>query len=109
MIQILWEMMMRGMMDRIVLLFTKQFIVCIINGLAASFLSNLETSSSSSGKPEDDTMKLVLKQFWEFYNQDNEIRGEPASDGKTKVVSLAFKEIFSETALENLLTKVKKS
>ena len=35
------------------------------------------------GKPEDDIMNLGLKQFSDFCNQDNEIRGEPASNNET--------------------------
>ena len=78
--------------------------------LAASFLSHQETSSSSvatTGKPEDDPMMgSVFKEFSESYNQANENWGEPASEEVTKVVSVAFKEILSESAFENLLTKV---
>ena len=51
--------------------------------LAASFLSNQETLLSIVGKPEDDIMNSGLKQFSDFCNQDNEIRGEPASNDET--------------------------
>ena len=69
--------------------------------VAASFLSHQETSLSSvtiTGKSEDDPMMgSVLKEFSESYNQ------------VTKVVSVAFKETLSETALKYLLTKVTQS
>ena len=42
-------------------------------------------------------------------NQPNKNWGEPASEKVTKVISIAFKETFSETALEYLLTKVTQS
>ena len=78
--------------------------------LAASFPSHQETSSSSvakTGKPEDDPMmSSVFKEFSESYNQDNKNWGEPASEEVAKVVSVAFKEILSESAFKNLLTKV---
>ena len=78
--------------------------------LAASFLSHQETSSSlvaTTGKPEDDpVMGSVFKEFSESYDQANENWGEPASKEVTKVVSVAFKETLSQTALKNLLTKV---
>ena len=78
--------------------------------LTASFLSHQETSSSSvatTGKPEDDSMMgSVLKELSESYNQANENLGEPASEEVTKVVSVAFKKTLSESAFENLLTKV---
>ena len=45
-----------------------------------------------------------MKQFLEFYNHDNGIWGDPASDVETRAVWVAFKE----TALENLLTIFKK-
>ena len=48
----------------------------------------------------------VFKEFLESYNQANENWGEPASEEVTNVVSVAFKETLSETALKNLLTKV---
>ena len=51
-------------------------------------------------------MGSVFKEFSESYNQPNENWGERASKEVTKVVSVAFKETFSETALKNLLTKV---
>ena len=69
--------------------------------VAASFLSHQETSLSSvtiTVKSEDDPMMgSVLKEFSESYNQ------------VTKVVSVAFKETLSETALKYLLTKVTQS
>ena len=78
--------------------------------LEPSFPSHRETSSSSvaiTGKPEDDPMMgSVFKEFSESYNQANKNWGEPAADEVTKVASVAFKETLSETALENLLTKV---
>ena len=77
--------------------------------LAASFLSHQEILSSSvatTSKPEDDSMMgSVFKEFSESYNQANENWGEPASEEETKVVSVAFEETLSETALKNLLTK----
>ena len=39
-------------------------------------------------------------------NQPNKNWGEPASEKVTKVISIAFKETFSEPALEYLFTKV---
>ena len=77
--------------------------------LAASFLSHQETSLSSvatAGKPEDDPMIPVIKEFSESYNQVNENWREPASEEVTKVVSVAFKETFSETTFKSLLTKI---
>ena len=78
--------------------------------LAASFLSHQDTSSFSvatTGKSEDDPMMgSVFKEFSESYNQANENWGEPASEEVTRVVSVAFKETLSETALKNLLTKI---
>ena len=72
--------------------------------LAASFLSHQKTSSSlvpTTGKPEDDPMMVsVFKEFFEFYDQANENRGEPASEEVTKVVSVAFKEALSEMTLK---------
>ena len=79
------------------------------SNLAASFLSHQETSSSSvttTCNPEKDPIGSVFKEFSESYNQDNEDRGEPASEEVTKVVSVTFKETLSESAFENLLTKV---
>ena len=62
---------------------------------------------ATAGKPEDDPlMGSVIKEFSESYNQANENWREPATEGVTKVVSVAFKETFlSETALKSLLTK----
>ena len=78
--------------------------------LAAYLLSHQEISSSSvatTGEPENDpTIGSVFKEFFEFYNQANENWGEPASEEVTKVVSVVIKEILSESAFENLLTKV---
>ena len=78
--------------------------------VAASFLSHQETSLSSTtatGKQEDDPMMvLVFEEFSESYNQANKNWGEPTSEEVTKVVSVAFKETLSETALKYLLTKV---
>ena len=51
-------------------------------------------------------MGSAFKECSESYNQANENLGEPASEEITKVVSVAFKETLSETALKNLLTKV---
>ena len=62
---------------------------------------------ATAGKPEDDPMKgSVFKEFSESYNQANKTWGEPASEEVTKVISVAFKKILSESALKNLLTKV---
>ena len=62
---------------------------------------------ATTGKPENDpTIGSVFKEFFQSYNQANENWGEPASEEVTKVVSVAFKEILSESAFENLLTKV---
>ena len=47
----------------------------------------------------------VIKEFSESYNQANENWREPATEEVTKVVSVAFKETLSETALKSLLTK----
>ena len=51
-------------------------------------------------------MSSVFKEFSESYNQPNKSWGEPASEGVTKVVSVDFKEILSETTLKNVLTTV---
>ena len=77
--------------------------------LATSFLSHQETSLSSvatAGKPKDDPMIPVIKEFSESYNQANENWREATSEEVTKVVSDAFKEILSEAIFKNLLTKV---
>ena len=74
--------------------------------LAASFLSHQEISSPSgavTGKVEDDPMTGSV---FSIPNLGNENWGEPASEEVTKVVSVAFKETLSETALKNWLTKV---
>ena len=61
---------------------------------------------ATAGKPEDDPlMGSVIKEFSESYNQANENWREPATEEVTKVVSVAFKETLSETALKSLLTK----
>ena len=48
----------------------------------------------------------VFKEFPESYSQANENWEELASEEVTNVVSVAFKETISETALKNLMTKV---
>ena len=61
---------------------------------------------ATAGKPEDYPMiGSVIKEFSESYNQANENWREPATEEVTKVVSVAFKETLSETALKSLLTK----
>ena len=81
--------------------------------VAASFPSHQETSLSSvrtAGKPEDDPMMgSVFKEFSKYYNQVNKSWGEPTSEEVNKVVSVAFTETLSETALKYLLTKVTQS
>ena len=53
-----------------------------------------------TGKTEDDVMRgSFFKEFSESYNQANENWGEPASEEVTKVLSVAFKETLSQTAL----------
>ena len=85
MMMMMMIMLMREMMDK------NRIIIHKTDGnlyhkkdLAASFLSNQETLLSTVGKPEDDIMNSGLKQFSDFCNQDNEIRGEPASNDETK-------------------------
>ena len=51
-------------------------------------------------------MHSTLKQFSESYNQENGIWGEQVSENGTKIVSVAFKETISETALKSLPTKI---
>ena len=84
MMMMMMIMLMREMMDK------NRIIIHETDGnlyhkkdLAASFLSNQETLLSTVGKPEDDIMNSVLKQFSDFCNQDNEIRGELASNDET--------------------------
>ena len=95
--------MMKRMIDRQGSLSMKQIV--------AFLFAYQETSSSSvatTGKPEehDPMMGLLFKEFSKSYNQGNKNWGEPASEEVTKVVSVAFKETLSKTALKNLLTKV---
>ena len=62
---------------------------------------------TATGKPEDSPMMAsVFKEFPESYNQVNKNWEEPASEEVTKVVSVVFKDILSETALKYQLTKV---
>ena len=78
--------------------------------VTASVPSHQETLLSSvttTGKPEDDPMMVsVFNEFPGSYSQANKNWGEPASEEVTKVVSVVFKEVLSETALKYLLTKV---
>lgn len=53
---------------------------------SAFFLSKQKTSSQRTRKPKNDIIDSVLKQFLEFYNHDNGIWGDPASDIETKAV-----------------------
>ena len=74
--------------------------------LAASFLSHQISSSSATttGKPEDDPMiGSIFKEFSESYNQANENWGEPASEGVTNVVSIAFKKPSPKLHLKTTL------
>ena len=90
-------------------------IACLYHEIdvAASFPSHQQTSLSSvstTGKPEDDPMMgSIIKEFSKSYNQANKNCEEPASEEVTEVVSVAFKETLSETALIYLLTKVTQS
>ena len=62
---------------------------------------------TTTGKPEDSPMMAsVFKKFSESYNQVNKNWEETASEEVTKVVSVVFKDILSETALKYQLTKV---
>ena len=62
---------------------------------------------ATTGRPEDDpVMDSVFKEFSKSYNQAHKNYSEWTSEEATKVISIAFKETISETALKNLLTKV---
>ena len=62
---------------------------------------------ATTGRPEDDPMMdSFFKEFSKSYNQAHKNCSEWTYEEATKVISIAFKETISETALKNLLTKV---
>ena len=81
--------------------------------MATSFPShheNLLYQVTTTVKPENSPMMVsVFKEFPESHNQVNKNWEDPASEEVTKVVSVVFKDILSETALKYQLTKVRLS